>query len=175
MKSKSGFFSVIIVLVGISLLLFNVAHNAQTPNYYPEFISKNEMQYLYLNNIVTRYIAESFESYESCDFDFNAFKIDFESKQSSFCDDFNDSSFLCDVKINSIALAIDPVKTVSVVLDINNNYKKGDLDFSYYSAFTFKKIINSNLATSPPPDGTDVCDYVITDVDSQISEKEGQK
>lgn len=170
-KTSKGFFSVIISLFAVVYLLFTMGIPQSTPNYYPEFIVKNEIHYLYLNNTVTQILSDFFESRSDCKFNIVDFNSYIKKEQGAFCKGFNTESFVCDVKVDKVAQKFN---MVSVLLSVNNTYKKAGLNFSYKKDFVFSKVFDLNATTIPLPDGKEqkICTYKITDLDSDIVEVE---
>ena len=173
-KSNKGFFSVILAVAGVALLLFNISVPTYTSNNYPEFITKNEMQYLYLNNLVTKHMADYFVSTPGCDFDFVGFKDYLNSNSASFCENFSSEFFKCSVEVVSV---FQESGKISTSLSINNSFDKGTIHFTYSKDFVFSKVFVSTQITIPLPDGTEKksCNYTITDYESQLIEASGTK
>ncbi|MDD4983302.1 MAG: hypothetical protein PHH82_00485 [Candidatus ainarchaeum sp.] len=173
-RSSKGFFSVILAVAGVALLLFNISIPTYTSNNYPEFITKNEMQYLYLNNVITKQMADYFISTPGCDFDFVGFKDYLNSNAASFCENFSSEFFKCDIKVVTV---FQKFGLTNVTLSINNSFDKGAIHFTYSKEITFSKIFAPTQLTIPMPDGTEqkTCNYTITDFESQLVEASGTK
>jgi len=173
-KGNRGFFSVILAVVGVAIMLFNISIPTYSSNDYPEFITKNEMHYLYLNNLITKQMADYFVSTPGCEFDAIGFKDYLVSNNFSFCENFNSGFFKCDVTIVTV---FPKFGITGVTLSITNSFDKGSIHFTYLKEQTFSKIFATTQITVPMADGTEQkkCNYTITDFDSQLVELSGSK
>ena len=115
---NKGFFSVMLAVLGVSMLLFSVSiqDNSFNTNYYAEFISDNEMQYLYINNLLTAHISEYFESFDSCNFGLPDFILFMGEHELEYCENFTSPGFNCNITFNSITQ-----KAGLIVFDISIN------------------------------------------------------